>query len=55
MAHDPEAAPEIIAIKAGTLEMEQKRDLKPSMEIWTASKLPFCTESLEKAFHHMPE
>jgi len=55
VAHDPDSAPDIIAIKAGTLEMEQKRELKPEMEIWTASKLPFCTESLPKAFYHMPE
>jgi len=24
-------------------------------EIWTAGKLPFCQEHLEKAFTHMPE
>ena len=29
IAHDPEAAPEIIAIKAGTLDKEQKKNLKP--------------------------
>lgn len=29
IAHDPEAAPEIIAIKAGTLDWEQKKNLKP--------------------------
>ncbi|KAG0154451.1 hypothetical protein PDIDSM_19 [Penicillium digitatum] len=47
IAHDPDAAPEIIAPKAGT----------PSTldtEIWTVSKLPFCQESLDHSFKHMP-
>ncbi|GAB1201660.1 hypothetical protein APSETT445_000243 [Aspergillus pseudonomiae] len=54
IAHDPEAAPEIIALKAGTLDVEIKKNLKPDTEIWTASKLPFCQESLAKPFEHMP-
>lgn len=29
IAHDPDAAPEIIAIKAGTLDIEIKKNLKP--------------------------
>jgi hypothetical protein len=29
IAHDPDAAPEIIAIKAGTLDTDIKRNLKP--------------------------
>jgi hypothetical protein len=29
IAHDPDAAPEIIAIKAGTLDTEIKKTLKP--------------------------
>ncbi|KAB8269256.1 Mss4-like protein [Aspergillus minisclerotigenes] len=29
IAHDPEAAPEIIALKAGTLDVEIKKNLKP--------------------------
>ena len=29
IAHDPDAAPEIIAIKAGTLDWEIKKQLKP--------------------------
>lgn len=29
IAHDPDAAPEIIAIKAGTLDSEIKKNLKP--------------------------
>jgi hypothetical protein len=29
IAHDPDAAPEIIAMKAGTLDMEIKKKLKP--------------------------
>lgn len=29
IAHDPDAAPEIIAIKAGTLDVEIKKTLKP--------------------------
>ncbi|KAF9893652.1 hypothetical protein FE257_010964 [Aspergillus nanangensis] len=55
IAHDPEAAPEIIALKAGTFEREIKKNLKPDTEIWTASKLPFCQENLPHAFKHMPE
>jgi hypothetical protein len=55
IAHDPDAAPEIIALKAGTLDTEIKKNLKPDTEIWTVSKLPFCQESLAKPFKHMPE
>lgn len=55
IAHDPEAAPEIIAIKAGTLDTATKQTLKPDTEIWTQSKLPFMTESLAKPFKGMPE
>ncbi|RMJ25334.1 DUF636 domain protein [Aspergillus sp. HF37] len=55
IAHDPEAAPPIIAIKAGTLDEQVKKNLKPDTEIWAASKLPFCQEHLAKPFHHMPQ
>ncbi|KAF3761054.1 hypothetical protein M406DRAFT_358460 [Cryphonectria parasitica EP155] len=55
IAHDPDAAPEIIALKAGTLDIEIKKTLKPDTEIWTQSKLPFMTESLAKPFKGMPE
>ncbi|KAF5025251.1 hypothetical protein F66182_2717 [Fusarium sp. NRRL 66182] len=55
IAHDPDAAPEIIALKAGTLETEIKKNLKPDTEIWTVGKLPFCQEKLAKPFSHMPE
>ncbi|BDD62613.1 hypothetical protein MPDQ_007302 [Monascus purpureus] len=55
IAHDPEAAPEIIAIKAGTLDTEIKKTLKPDTEIWTVSKLPFCQEHLAHPFEHMPQ
>lgn len=55
IAHDPDAAPEIIAIKAGTLDTEIKRNLKPDTEIWTQSKLPWMKESLAKPFKGMPE
>jgi len=55
IAHDPEAAPPIIAIKGGTLDSEIKKTLKPDTEIWTVGKLPFCQEHLEKPFEHMPE
>ncbi|RDW68512.1 hypothetical protein BP5796_09169 [Coleophoma crateriformis] len=54
IAHDPDSAPPIIAIKAGTLDTEIKKGLKPDTEIWTAGKLPFMTESLPNAFEHMP-
>jgi hypothetical protein len=45
IAHDPDAAPEIIAIKAGTLDTEIKKTLKPVSTIlykitpWILSKL----------------
>ncbi|ELQ37189.1 DUF636 domain-containing protein [Pyricularia oryzae Y34] len=55
IAHDPDAAPEIIAIKGGTLDAEIKKKLKPDTEIWTVGKLPFCQEHLAKPFTHMPE
>ncbi|GJN70769.1 hypothetical protein PLIIFM63780_002638 [Purpureocillium lilacinum] len=55
IAHDPDAAPEIIALKAGTFDTEIKKNLKPDTEIWTVSKLPFCQEHLAKPFTHMPE
>lgn len=55
IAHDPDAAPEIIAIKAGTLDTEIKKTLKPDTEIWTKSKLPFMKETLAKPFEGMPE
>ncbi|PHH88136.1 hypothetical protein CDD83_7940 [Cordyceps sp. RAO-2017] len=55
IAHDPDAAPEIIVLKAGTLDTEIKKTLKPDTEIWTAGKLPFCQEKLAKSFTHMPQ
>ncbi|CAI6100179.1 unnamed protein product [Clonostachys chloroleuca] len=55
IAHDPDAAPEIIALKGGTLDTEIKKTLKPDTEIWTVGKLPFCQEHLAKPFTHMPE
>ena len=55
IAHDPEAAPPIIALKGGTLSAEDKKNLKPDTEIWTVGKLPFCQEKLAKPFDHMPE
>jgi hypothetical protein len=55
IAHDPDSAPPIIAMKAGCFDMELKKKLKPDTEIWTVSKLPFCQEHLAKPFEHMPE
>jgi len=55
IAHDPDSAPEIIAIKGGTLDTEIKKTLKPDTEIWTAGKLPFCQEHLAKPFEYMPQ
>ncbi|KAL1842026.1 hypothetical protein VTJ49DRAFT_6192 [Mycothermus thermophilus] len=55
IAHDPDAAPAIIALKGGSLDVELKKKLKPDTEIWTVSKLPFCQEKLEKPFTHMPQ
>jgi len=55
IAHDPDAAPEIIALKGGSLETEIKKTLKPDTEIWTVGKLPFCQEHLAHPFEHMPQ
>ncbi|KAL1858298.1 hypothetical protein VTK73DRAFT_7843 [Phialemonium thermophilum] len=55
IAHDPDAAPEIIALKGGTLDTELKKKLTPDTEIWTVSKLPFCQEHLAHPFEHMPQ
>ncbi|KAL2216424.1 glutathione-dependent formaldehyde-activating enzyme [Thermoascus aurantiacus ATCC 26904] len=55
IAHDPDAAPEIIAIKAGTLDTAIKKTLQPDTEIWTVSKLPFCQEHLAHPFEYMPQ
>ncbi|OTB06938.1 hypothetical protein M426DRAFT_91420 [Hypoxylon sp. CI-4A] len=55
IAHDPDAAPEIIAVKGGTLSEADKQKLKPNTEIWTHSKLPFCQEHLANPFEHMPQ
>ncbi|EAA31456.1 hypothetical protein GE21DRAFT_7860 [Neurospora crassa] len=55
IAHDPDAAPEIIALKGGSLSTEIKKTLKPDTEIWTKSKLPFCQEHLAKPFEGMPQ
>ncbi|KAM0254718.1 hypothetical protein ACHAQJ_006499 [Trichoderma viride] len=55
IAHDPSGAPDIIVLKAGTLDTEIKKGLKPDTEIWTAGKLPFCQEKLAHPFEHMPQ
>jgi len=55
IAHDPDSAPPIIAIKAGTLDTEIKKNLEPDTEIWTVSKLPFCQEHLAHPFEYMPK
>jgi len=47
IAHDPDGAPEIIAMKAGTFTMELKRKLKPDTEIWMKSKLPFMHDTVD--------
>ncbi|KAH6609607.1 glutathione-dependent formaldehyde-activating enzyme [Trichoderma cornu-damae] len=54
IAHDPQAAPDIIVLKAGTLDSEIKKTLKPNTEVWTVSKLPFCQEKLDHAFEYAP-
>jgi hypothetical protein len=54
IAHSPDAAPEIVALKGGSLDSDIKKTLKPDTEIWTAGKLPFCQENLAHAFEHMP-
>lgn len=43
IAHDPEAAPEIIALKGGTLDSEIKKNLKPVRYIsLSPCFLPLC-------------
>ncbi|KAL2196504.1 Mss4-like protein [Corynascus similis CBS 632.67] len=54
IAHDPDAAPEIIALKGGSLDSEIKKTLKPTQEIWAVGKLPFCQEKLENVAEYMP-
>ncbi|KAL4797804.1 Mss4-like protein [Aspergillus venezuelensis] len=44
-----------IAIMGGSLDREHKVLLKPSTEIWTASKLPFCQERLRHSHAKDPE
>ena len=53
ISHEPEVS-SVIAIKCGTLDTDIKRALKPEMEIWTDSKLPFCQEKLPKQFTQNP-
>ncbi|KAL9110822.1 MAG: hypothetical protein Q9227_004622 [Pyrenula ochraceoflavens] len=55
IAHDPDAAPEIIALKGGCLEKDQKAKLKPDTEIYAKDKLSFCQEKLAHPFQTMPE
>lgn len=47
IAHDPEAAPEIIAIKGGTLDSEIKKTLKPVRlpTLPSFARRPFLLES----------
>lgn len=54
VAHDPDAAPEIIALKTETLDKGIRKTLKSDTEIWTMSKLPFGKESLDKPFGGVP-
>ncbi|KAM4063899.1 glutathione-dependent formaldehyde-activating enzyme [Hirsutella rhossiliensis] len=55
IAHEPDANKAVSVLKAGTLDTNIKKNLKPDTEIWTAGKLPFCQEKLAKAFEHMPQ
>lgn len=48
MAHAPDAAPDIIAVQAGVLDTDVKRQLKPSIDIYTKEKLPLVTQSAPK-------
>ncbi|KAE8163281.1 Mss4-like protein [Aspergillus tamarii] len=49
------SAPNELAIKSGSLSVQQKEKLQPTAEFWTANKLPFCGEHLSNAYWHMPE
>ncbi|KAG0150589.1 hypothetical protein CROQUDRAFT_652186 [Cronartium quercuum f. sp. fusiforme G11] len=55
IAHQPDAAPEISAIKAGCFTKEIKQGLKPTLEIYCQDKLAFLTQKLEKPFDGMPK
>ncbi|KAJ3021972.1 hypothetical protein HKX48_007350 [Thoreauomyces humboldtii] len=54
IAHAPDAAPELIAIKAGTLSKKDKQNFKVDLELYTQDKLSCCTEKPEKSFTGMP-
>jgi len=51
IAHEPEGAG-ITAIKAGTLDMKYKMELKPDTEIWMKGKLPFMKDTVEEKGRH---
>lgn len=44
IAHDPDAAPEIIAIKAGTLDTEIKKTLKPVRSLFRSNNAGHADE-----------
>ncbi|KAL4879019.1 DUF636 domain protein [Aspergillus karnatakaensis] len=46
----PRSAEDELAIMGGSLDRDHKLRLQPSMELWTASKLPFCQERLESSY-----
>ncbi|OJJ06552.1 hypothetical protein ASPVEDRAFT_176372 [Aspergillus versicolor CBS 583.65] len=51
---EAKSTPQELAIMAGSLVTQQKRLLRPSVEMWVASKLPFC-QKLSERYVHMPE
>ncbi|KAK9896527.1 hypothetical protein P389DRAFT_80609 [Cystobasidium minutum MCA 4210] len=56
MAHAPDAAKDIIAIKGGILDSSIKKQLPtPAIDIYTQDKLPLVTQEADKAFKGMPE
>lgn len=55
IAHQPDAAPDIAAVKAGCFTKEIKEGLKPTLEIYCKDKLSFLTQKLEKPFDGMPQ
>lgn len=56
MAHAPDAAKDIIAIKAGILDKATKQQMgEPNVDIYTQDKLAAVTQKAGKQFKGMPE
>jgi len=50
IANYPDAAPEVVYIKAGTLSNDQQQLLDPAAEVFTRGRLPFIKEQYGQQF-----